>query len=146
TNETYYVILVWGIGPVTAITDLKFDDRPYTEFGEFSVNQRVESQLGGLEQTMPAWFAEEAPDDMSEMHFKGLAVTYVKLAMDKEYKRYPQGRPDFSAVIEARSSNPIEAMFDYFTNTEYGMGAPEQEWDKAFNDTMSSYCNNVVDG
>ncbi|WP_146043948.1 phage tail tip protein J-related protein [Vibrio vulnificus] len=146
TNETYYAILVWGIGPVTAITDLKFDDRPYTEFGEFSVNQRVESQLGGLEQTMPAWFAEEAPDDMSEMHFKGLAVTYVKLAMDKEYKRYPQGRPDFSAVIEARSSNPIEAMFDYFTNTEYGMGAPEQEWDKAFNDTMISYCNNVVDG
>ncbi|HDY7443035.1 TPA: hypothetical protein RQJ37_004229 [Vibrio vulnificus] len=146
TNETYYAILVWGIGPVTAITDLKFDDRPYTEFGEFSVNQRVESQLGGLEQTMPAWFAEEAPDDMSEMHFKGLAVTYVKLAMDKEYKRYPQGRPDFSAVIEARSSNPIEAMFDYFTNTDYGMGAPAQEWDKAFNDTMISYCNNVVDG
>ncbi|HAS6055311.1 TPA: hypothetical protein I7122_21500 [Vibrio vulnificus] len=146
TNETYYAILVWGIGPVTAITDLKFDDRPYTEFGEFSVNQRVESQLGGLEQTMPAWFAEEAPDDMNGMFGKGLAITYVKLAMDKEYKRYPQGRPDFSAVIEARSSNPIEAMFDYFTNTDYGMGAPAQEWDKAFNDTMISYCNNVVDG
>ncbi|EPP4068004.1 phage tail tip protein J-related protein [Vibrio vulnificus] len=146
TNETYYAILVWGIGPVSKISDIKFDDRPYTDFGGFGGSQRIETQLGDRTQTMPEWFADEAPDDMSGMHFKGLAVTYVKLAMDKEYKRYPQGRPDFSAVIEARSDNPVEALYDYFTNTEYGLGFPAEDWDDEFNGFMAAYCNSVVDG
>ncbi|KYN90557.1 hypothetical protein ATY35_09710 [Vibrio cidicii] len=146
TNETYYAILVWGIGPASKISDIKFDDRPYTDFGGFGGSQRIETQLGDLSQTMPQWFADEAPDDMSGMHFKGLAVTYVKLAMDKEYKRYPQGRPDFSAVIEARSDNPVEALYDYFTNTDYGLGFPAEDWDDEFNGLMAAYCNSVVDG
>ncbi|MCG3726323.1 phage tail tip protein J-related protein [Vibrio cincinnatiensis] len=146
-NETYYGILVWGIGPVKSIADLHFDDLPYTKFGSFGGGngQRIEHCLGHKDQTMPAWFRSEAPDDMKDMRFSGLAVTYVKLVMDKEYKRYPQGRPEFKATITARSSNPIEALRDYFANNDYGCGFSELDWDERFNTTMRNLCNSVVD-
>lgn len=145
-NETYFAILVWGIGPVTSIENLKFDDQEYTKFGGFGSKQLIEHQLGSKVQTMPQWFADEAPDDMSGMHFNNLAVTYVKLAMDDEYKRYPQGRPVFTATLTARSDNPVEAAQDYFTNADYGLGRPVSEWDDVFNAEMAQYCNTVVDG
>ncbi|ELZ5772568.1 hypothetical protein U0K82_001106 [Vibrio metschnikovii] len=146
-NETYYGILVWGIGPVKSIADLHFDDLPYTQFGSFGGGngQRIEHCLGHKDQTMPAWFRAEAPDDMKDMRFSGLAVTYVKLVMDKEYKRYPQGRPEFKATITARSANPIEALKDYFCNADYGCSFSEQDWDDDFNATMRNLCNTVVD-
>ncbi|EKO3640488.1 hypothetical protein M3898_000584 [Vibrio metschnikovii] len=146
-NETYYGILVWGIGPVKSIADLHFDDLPYTQFGSFGGGngQRIEHCLGHKDQTMPAWFRAEAPDDMKDMRFSGLAVTYVKLVMDKEYKRYPQGRPEFKATITARSANPIEALKDYFCSEDYGCSFSEQDWDDDFNATMRNLCNTVVD-
>ncbi|NNN44720.1 MULTISPECIES: hypothetical protein [unclassified Vibrio] len=147
-NETFYAILVWGVGPVDSISNLHFDDLPYTQFGSFGGSgngQRIEHCLGHKDQTMPAWFRAEAPDDMKDMRFCGVAVTYVKLVMDKEFKRYPQGRPEFKATITARSANPIEALKDYFCNADYGCSFSEQDWDDGFNATMRNLCNTVVD-
>lgn len=147
-NETFYAILVWGVGPVDSISNLHFDDLPYTQFGSFGGSgngQRIEHCLGHKDQTMPAWFHAEAPDDMKDMRFCGVAVTYVKLVMDKEFKRYPQGRPEFKATITARSANPIEALKDYFCNADYGCSFSEQDWDNDFNATMRNLCNTVVD-
>ncbi|NAX08217.1 phage tail tip protein J-related protein, partial [Vibrio sp. V40_P2S30T141] len=147
-NETFYAILVWGVGPVDSISNLHFDDLPYTQFGSFGGSgngQRIEHCLGHKDQTMPAWFHAEAPDDMKDMRFCGVAVTYVKLVMDKEFKRYPQGRPEFKSTITARSANPIEALKDYFCNADYGCSFSEQDWDDDFNATMRNLCNTVVD-
>ncbi|MCG6268316.1 phage tail tip protein J-related protein, partial [Vibrio furnissii] len=147
SNEVLYVAMVWAIGPVSRLSDFQFDDLPYSNFGSFGTgtSQRVEHLLGSDDQTLPSWF-HEAPDDMTGMDFSGLAVTFVKLVMDDEFKRYPQGRPDFSAVITAGSSNPVDTLEDFLTNSDWGMGFPIADLDLLHNDLMRSYCNNVVDG
>ncbi|WP_136484753.1 hypothetical protein [Vibrio sp. H11] len=146
-NEVYYAILVWTVGPVTSISDFTFDDLSYSTFGVSTTpgDQRLEHCYGSDDQTMPAWFRNEAPDDMSGMDFRGLAVTYLKLRMDDEYKRYPQGRPEFKATITARSSNPVEALYDYLFNADYGCGW-DVDWDAEHNELMRSYCNNTYEG
>ncbi|WGY45027.1 hypothetical protein [Vibrio sp. ABG19] len=146
-NEVYYAILVWTVGPITSLSDFTFDDLPYSTFGVSATpgDQRLEHCYGSDDQTMPAWFRNEAPDDMSGMDFRGLAVTYLKLRMDDEYKRYPQGRPEFKATITARSSNPVDVIYDYLFNSDYGCGW-DVDWDAEHNELMRSYCNNVYDG
>ncbi|MBY7981356.1 hypothetical protein KW452_02285 [Vibrio fluvialis] len=146
-NEEYYAILVWTQGPIDTLTDFTFDDLPYGQFGSFGpgTDQYIEHCYGSDDQTMPEWFSSSAPDDMSGMDFRGLAVTYVRLRMDDEYKRYPQGRPEFRATITARSSNPVDVLYDYLFNSDYGCGW-EVDWDAEHNAQMSEYCNVVVNG
>lgn len=146
-NEEYYAILVWTPGPIDRIDDFTFDDLPYTDFGSFDgfSGQSIEHQFGHADQTMPAWFFNDAPDDMTGMDFRGLAVTYVKLRMDDEFKRYPQGRPEFRATITARSSNPVDVLFDYLFNADYGCGWAV-DWDEEHNNLMRNHCMVPING
>lgn len=153
TNETYWAILVWCVGEIDSIKQLYFDDLEYSKFGNFGGDgQEVEHFFGADSQSLPEWFKNGAPDDMSNMFFNGLAFTCVKLVMDKEFKRYPQGRPKFSALIRGKkvnriieddyawSENVADCFRDYLIDTKVGKGIDASEFDAQNWADMAAFC------
>jgi len=95
-----------------------------------------------------------------QMLYKGVPTTFVKLVMDEEFKRYPQGLPQFSAVIDGRkvriylhedfysfesTDNPAWIINDYLTATDGGFGFDQADIDlQSFLDA-SEYFNEEIE-
>jgi len=151
-NNALFMVAVWCVGEVEAIEQLWLDDITPDNYTGLTYEHR----LGTDSQTPPAWFVDGAPDDVSDVPCRGLAVTYIKCQDRKERDRYPRGEPGLKARIKGRrvfdprdgsrigSSNPALILRDYLLSPFFGKGLTTAELDDASFVAMATFCDQSV--
>lgn len=104
-------------------------------------SQIVETLPGTDNQEIPQWFKDNVDEDLTGMNFNGLAVSFVFLEKDVDFNTYPNGVPEFSAIVKGKkipdlstgtthaTSNFASQVYWYLTNDDFGLNLPAADLD-----------------
>lgn len=119
---------------------------------------RIKQHLGSDDQLADADLVSEVPQWTTAHRLQGIAYLYVKLKYDAD--AFPNGIPNISAEIKGKklldfrtsttaySNNPALVLYDYLTDTRFGLGVPTSEIDTTSFTTVANICdeNITLDG
>jgi hypothetical protein len=166
SNKWLHMVVVLTAHEVESIDTIYFDDEVITldandegtaarvqAHGESYL--RVKKHTGADGQTVDTFLLSDASDKWTSNHrLRGNSYLYVRLGwLDG---MWPNGIPNVSAVCKGKklydtrttttaySVNPALAVYDYLTNTTYGLGVPAAEIDTDSFDTAANVCEESV--
>ena len=137
TTETNYAI----------IATQKFSDT-----SELTV--RIKQHLGSDTQQADADLVSEVPQWTTSHMLSGIAYLYVKLKYDADI--FPQGIPNISAEIKGKkvldfrtgstvySNNPALILYDYLSDTRFGLSVPTTQIDTTSFTTVANICDEDI--
>ena len=147
-NEYLHVVLTLSEGPIDSLVQLYIDGKPYTDFGSlitYEFYQGTGSQAYSTALNSATGGAWKDP-------LRYTAYLYVKIKYDSNKF---QAMPEITAHIRGRqlydvstgnttySNNPANVIWDFLTNTRYGLGLPSSYLDLAsFQSAHSWYATN----
>jgi hypothetical protein len=133
-NDQLHLIVVWGMGPINAITQVYLDDVPITD-PSFNGLVYLENYTGTDTQAASAALISSLSGKWTSAHqLRGLAYSYIRLQWSAA--AFPRGKPNITADIQGAlvfdprtgtnlfSNNPWLCIRDYLTNTRYGWKVP----------------------
>ena len=116
---------------------------------------RIRSHLGSNNQAADSVLVSESGGKWTSNHrLQGLAYAYVRLEFNAD--KFADGIPQISAVIKGKrvynsdsgvtewTDNPVWCLRDYLTDTQYGLGALEEEIDDAYFLTAATVCDDSI--
>jgi len=137
TTETNYAI----------IATQKFSDT-----SELTV--RIKQHLGSDTQQADADLVSEVSQWTASHMLSGIAYLYVKLKYDADV--FPQGIPNISAEIKGKkvldfrtgstaySNNPALILYDYLSDTRFGLSVPTTQIDTTSFTTVANICDEDI--
>lgn len=137
TTETNYAI----------IATQKFSDTR-----ELTV--RIKQHLGSDTQQADADLVSEVPQWTTSHMLSGIAYLYVKLKYDADV--FPNGIPNISAEIKGKkvldfrtgstafSKNPALILYDYLSDTRFGLSVPTAQIDTTSFTTVANICDEDI--
>jgi len=132
-NQKLYVVQTLSEGPCDSIVNLYLGDKPESDFGNKS---DYWFRQGTATQTYPSEFHDQVPRWIDNLRYTCHIIW--KLTYDYDlFQSLPQrtvklkGRQlfDFRDATTAWSDNPVLALYDFMTNTRYGFGFSQSEFD-----------------
>ena len=134
SNDQLHLVIIWGMGPVNAITQLYLDDVPITD-PRFNGLVYHENYLGTDTQAASAFLIAALAGKWTSAHqLRGLAYSYIRLSWNDSI--FPRGKPNITADVQGRTvfdprdsttkftHNPWLCIRDYLTSTRYGWRVP----------------------
>lgn len=107
--------------------------------GKYYNLARINFKLGSETQTADTNLASDVAAWTTAHRLQGIAYIYARMIANDQ--AYPQGIPNISAIVKGKklydprttgttySPNPALAIYDYLTNTDYGVGIPTSDID-----------------
>lgn len=157
SNEFLHLVIVWGEGPISAVSQVYLDGVAITD-ARFAGFTYREDYLGSDTQAAsPALIAAlgNSAKWNANCTLSGIAYSYIRLQWDRT--AFATGLPNITADIDGRtlydprtgatafSHNPALAIRDYLTNARYGRGidAATMIDDASFKEA-AYYCDDQV--
>ena len=166
-NKWLHLVIPLACHEVNQIGDIYFEDEVITldANGEATDSKwlkadgtslvRVKKYTGADGQTADTDLIADAPDKWTSNHrLRGNAYIYVRLGWKQG--TWPNGIPNISAVVQGKklydtrdttttyNTNPALAIYDYLTNSLYGLNTPAAEIDTDSFDTAANVCDESV--
>ena len=119
-----------------------------------SLTVRVKQHLGSDTQQADADLVSEVSQWTTAHMLSGIAYLYVKLKYDAD--AFPQGIPNISAEIRGKklydfrdastaySANPALVLYDYLTDTKFGLGVATDNIDTTSFTTVANICDEDI--
>jgi hypothetical protein len=158
-NQYLYIALVLCEGEVENITDVYINDILSGD-AKFSGLVTINKHLGSDTQTVDTTLLN-APSWTSAHTLKGVAYLGIRLKWDREVFG---SIPNIHAVVKGRkvrtfnssgvlstsesySTNPVECMLDYLTNTRYGKGLEASDFESGYTSFYNAFqiCDALVE-
>lgn len=151
-NKDLYLVICFACHEIEGYEAVYFNDKKVYENGAYLAGYGSYADFAFYDGTQTAAdpVLSSASVNWGATHIlNGIAYMRVKLTWDPDRKKYPQGVPNISAVIKGKplydprkdstaggsgshrtndtttwewSQNPALALYDYFTNSFYGLG------------------------
>lgn len=136
-NKDLYLIICFACHEIESYEAVYFNDKKVWENGSFLSDWGSYANFAFYDgtQTTADTALSNASLNWGNTHvLRGIAYMRVKLTWDEDRKKFPQGVPNISAVIKGKklydprdgttswSQNPALALYDYLTNSYYGLG------------------------
>lgn len=151
-NKDLYLVICFACHEIEGYEAVYFNDKKVYENGTYLAGYGSYANFAFYDgtQTQEDPVLSGASVNWGNTHIlNGIAYMRVKLTWDPDRKKYPQGVPNISAVIKGKplydprkdstaggsgshrtndtttwewSQNPALALYDYFTNSFYGLG------------------------
>ena len=115
---------------------------------------RIKKHLGSDDQVADADLVSEVSQWTQSHRLQGIAYLYVKLKYDVD--AFPTGIPNISAEIKGKkildfrdgttafSSNPALCLYDYLTDTRFGLATPTANIDTTSFTTVANICDEDI--
>ena len=115
---------------------------------------RIKKHLGSDDQVADADLVSEVSQWTQSHRLQGIAYLYVKLKYDVD--AFPTGIPNISAEIKGKkvldfrdgttafSSNPALCLYDYLTDTRFGLATPTGNIDTTSFTTVANICDEDI--
>ena len=115
---------------------------------------RIKKHLGSDIQSADADMVTEIPDWTTDHRLSGIAYLYVTLKYDADV--FPNGIPNISAEIKGKkildfrsgstafSNNPALVLYDYLTDTRFGLGTPTSNIDTTSFTTVANIADEDI--
>lgn len=141
-NRFLHLCIIVSEGPISRIGQIYLDGIPLTDARFAGCTLYANRQLGEDSQAAPEGPLSYAPELWTANH-RGRGVAYLSLALVYTQAAFPSGLPVVTMDVDGRtlydprdagtrfSHNPALAIFDYRTNTRYGMGLDSTMHDTA---------------
>jgi hypothetical protein len=158
-NQYLYIALVLCEGEVENITDVYINDILSGD-AKFSGLVTINKHLGSDSQTVDTTLLN-APSWTSSHRLRGVAYLGIRLKWDREVFG---SIPNIHAVVKGRkvrtfnssgvlstsesySTNPVECMLDYLTNTRYGKGLEASDFESGYTSFYNAFqiCDALVE-
>ena len=149
-NEYLNLVCVFCEGEVDAIEEIFFNDIPSAQIS--SERYYIEKYTGSDNQTYSAKLGAEISAWKSTATLSGLCYAYIRLKINKKLDWW-QGEPQIKARIRGRkvndirtntvaySENPALILLDYLTNTRFGKGGLQGDFDLDSFKVAADYCD-----
>jgi len=155
SNKYLHIVVVLSEGPIHAINTVYLDGVPTSDsrFSKDGGLVRVKKHLGEDDQTADSDLVSEIPNWTSNHRLRGVAYLYVRLKFNRDAFTHI---PTITADIQGRkvydprdgqtkfSNNPVLCVRDYLTNTRYGRGLSESDFDDTVGNASANYCDESV--
>ena len=124
----------------------------FSDSSELTV--RVKQHLGTDTQQADADLVSEVPQWTTSHMLSGIAYLYVKLKYDADV--FPNGIPNISAEIKGKkvldfrtgstafSQNPALILYDYLSDTRFGLSVPTTQIDTTSFTTVANICDEDI--
>ena len=139
-------------GTTTEINYAILAEHTFSDTSEFTV--LVKQHLGSDNQVADADLVSEVSQWTTAHRLQGIAYLYVQLKYDAEV--FPQGIPNISAEIKGKklldfrngstaySTNPALALYDYLSDTRFGLATPTENIDTTSFTTLANICDENI--
>lgn len=153
-NEFLDLVIVWGEGEIDSVVNLYFNDLEAS--ANFSGLYEAYHHTGSDSQTADATLAGRSSSWTTSHRLRGLAYSYIRLIYDKNQAEKWPGVPVISADIKGRllydvrdastawKNNPALAIYDYLTDTRYGIGIPAAQINTDMFGTAANDCDTTI--
>lgn len=164
-NKYLHVFVILAEGELRAINEVWMDDYSIPNDwldgngnvtqGRYSGKLRIRKHLGGINQSADSLAVAEIPEWTVNHRLQGIAYLYVR--MEKDQDVYPNGVPNISAIVEAKSiydpriggnrwtTNTALQCADFIRNGTYGFGAFSDDIDETNVAAQANICDEIVD-
>jgi hypothetical protein len=121
---------------------------------QFQTKVRIKQHLGSDDQLADADLVSEVPKWTTAHRLRGIAYLYIRLQYDADM--FPNGLPNVSAQIKGKkvldfrtgstafSSNSALCIYDYLSDSKYGLGTSTSNIDTTSFTTMANLCDEDV--
>ena len=139
-------------GTTTTVNYAIIADQTFVDTSSLTV--LVKQHLGADNQLADADLVELSPTWTNSHTLSGIAYLYVQLKYDAD--AFPNGIPNISAEIKGKklydfrdastaySANPALALYDYLTDTRFGLATPVANIDTASFTTVANICDENI--
>ena len=139
-------------GTTTTVNYAIIADQTFLDTSSLTV--LVKQHLGADNQLADADLVELSPTWTNSHTLSGIAYLYVQLKYDAD--AFPNGIPNISAEIKGKklydfrdastaySANPALALYDYLTDTRFGLATPVANIDTASFTTVANICDENI--
>ena len=162
SNEYLHIVIVLACHEVNAIEKIYFDDHEVTldangdaTDSRYAGFVRIKKALGTDDQTAFADLVAESNGYWTSAHrLRGRAAIYVRLKFSTE--KFPNGVPNITTIVQGKklydprtattaySVNPALVIYDYLTNSRYGLGLSSAEIDSTALTAAANTCDEDV--
>ena len=143
-NEYIHIVQTLSEGEIDSVVDIYLDDKSISEFGgyaywEFFSGSATQDVCSTLRDALPQW----------NDPLKNTAYLYLRLKFSQDkFASFPT----ITATIKGRkvydprtgnttwSDNPALCLYDFVTNTRYGVGIPAEFWDEESIKDAANWC------
>ena len=115
----------------------------FTDTSDLTV--RIKKHLGSDTQQADQDLVNAVPQWTTSHMLSGIAYLYVKLKYDAD--AFPQGLPNISAEIKGKkifSKNPALVLYDYLSDTRFGLSVPTTQLDTVSFTTVANICDEDI--
>ena len=139
-------------GTTTTVNYAIIADQTFLDTSSLTV--LVKQHLGADNQLADADLVELSPTWTNSHTLSGIAYLYVQLKYDAD--AFPNGIPNISAEIKGKklydfrdgstaySANPALALYDYLSDTRFGLATPTANIDTASFTTVANICDENI--
>lgn len=162
SNEYLHLVVVLACHEVNSIEKIYFDDHEVTLDGNGDATDsryagyvRVKKSLGTDDQAAFADLVAESNGYWTSAHrLRGRAAIYVRLKFSTDV--FPNGIPNISTIVQGKklydprttttgfSSNAALVVYDYLTDTRYGLGLSGSEIDTTAINAAANICDEDI--
>jgi len=165
TNGTLHIILILCEGELTAINEVWVNDYAIPNDwidsngnvtqGRYSGYMTIKKHLGSVSQSADGSAVANMSGWSNDCKLSGIAYLYITLKKNQDI--YPNGVPNFSAIVEGKkiydprtdsnkfTTNIALMCSDFITNNEYGFGALDDDIDMVNVAAQANICDEIVD-
>ena len=139
-------------GTTTTVNYAIIADQTFLDTSSLTV--LVKQHLGADNQLADADLVQNSPTWTNSHTLSGIAYLYVQLKYDAD--AFPNGIPNISAEIKGKklldfrdgstaySANPALALYDYLSDTRFGLATPTANIDTASFTTVANICDENI--
>ena len=173
-NKDLYLVICFACHEIEGYEAVYFNDQKVWESGSYVSDWASYANFAFYDGTQTAVdpTLDAASTFWGATHIlNGIAYMRVKLTWDEDRKKFPQGVPNISAVIKGKpvydprkdstaggsgshrtndtttwefSQNPALALYDYFTNSYYGLGEEYTNMDYTAWTAAANVCDESI--
>jgi hypothetical protein len=145
-------VLPFESGQTTGLQSAVQVIHKFTDSSELTV--RIKQHLGTDTQLADADLVNEVSGWTNDHRLQGIAYLYIKLKYDAEV--FPNGIPNVSAKIRGKklldfrdsstafSSNPALVIYDYLSDSRFGLGVSTDDIDTTSFTTLANICDEDI--
>lgn len=141
-------------GTTTEINSAIVASHSFTSADTDDLVVRIKKHLGSDSQVADADLVSEVSQWTQSHRLQGISYLYVKLKYDAD--AFPQGIPNISAEIKGKkvldfrdgttafSKNPALILYDYLSDTRFGLSVPTSQIDTTSFTTVANICDENI--
>lgn len=154
-NEYLHLVITLASHACQSVDEVYFNDEMVwngTVDADWADFVEVTAHLGSTTQTADANLVSRITDWTTNHRLQGVTYLYVRLKYDQD--KFAMGIPNISAVVQGKTitgvvhsgytNNPADCIYDYLTDSNYGMGIDPTEIDNGSFVAAANVCDETV--